>query len=227
MKNTAICLIGLFLTANTFAQSTNIKNQQPTKLTTESKKSQKSFSVPSFKIPVGKGDKLENVLVKEYNKKLKPVENIPDFVKKADSKLVNNGSKGKVFPPNITNFTAEDIKNDPTLQKGKVFYIKEETKPALSVVDEYNQKREKFLKKREAATNIYLERRQQQIQAQQAAMKQAVINEQYRRKLGLPISRELNNAGPNKNEAGITREAMSAMSNGAPLPKVPPTGNIK
>jgi hypothetical protein len=227
MKNTAICLIGLFLTANTFAQSTNIKNQHITNSSKEVKKQQKSFYVPNFRIPVGKGDKLENVSVKEYNKKLKAVENIPEFVNKTDSKIVHSSTKGKVFPPNITNFTAEDIKNDPTLQKGKVFYIKEETKPSLSVVDEYNQRREKFLKKREAAKIMYLEKRQQQIQSQQIGVQQAIKNEQYRRQLGLPISRELNTAGPNKNEAGITREAMSAISNGAPLPKVPPTGNIK
>jgi hypothetical protein len=233
MKNTTICLIGLFLSANSFAQSTVVKSQSKnaTPGTSQSsvKKIQKPFNVPTFRIPVGKGDKLENISSKDFNKKIKPVEQVPDFVKNQEIKVTkaSPNSKPKVFPPNITNFTAEDIKNDPTLQKGKVFYIKEESKPAISVVDEYNQKRERFLQKRDAAKNIYVEKRQQQIKAQQDAIRQALINEQKRKQLGLPISRLENTKGPNGNEAGITREAMSAMSNGAPLPKVPPTGNIK
>lgn len=229
MKNTTICLIGLFLAANSFAQTTAVKNSPNKSATNSTKKTQKPFNVPSFKIPVSKGDKLENISTKDYNKKLKPVEKVPEFVKKEDVKIEKapNNAKPKVFPPNITNFTAEDIKNDPTLQKGKVFHVKEEAKLPLSVVEEYNQKRERFLKKREAAKGVYLEKRQQQIQLQQQALRESVAKEQARRRLGLPISRLENTKGPNGNEAGITREAMSAMSSGAPLPKVPPTGNIK
>lgn len=233
MKNTTICLIGLFLAANSFAQSTTVKSQPKNAAPSSSqgavKKPKKPFNVPTFRIPVSKVDKLENISSKDYQKKVRSVEKVPDFVKKQDVEIIkaSTNSKPQVFPPNITNFTAADIKNDPTLQKGKVFYVKEEIKPAISVVDEYNQKRERFLKKREVAKNIYIEKRKQQMKAHQDAVRQSLINEQKRKKLGLPISRLENNKGPNGNEAGITREAMSAMSNGAPLPKVPPTGNVK
>lgn len=230
MKNTTICLIGLFLATNSFAQTVATKNMPAKQATTSSvKKTQKPFNVPSFKIPVSKGDKIEKISSKDYKKKIKSVEQVPEFVKKQSVKIekVPSNIKPKVFPPNITNFTQEDIKNDPTLQKGKIFYVKEEAKPSLSVVEEYNQKRERFLKKREAAKDVYLEKRQQQIQLQQQALRESVAKEQARRRLGLPISRLENTKGPNGNEAGITREAMSAMSSGAPLPKVPPTGNVK
>lgn len=225
MRNITICLIGLFLATNSSAQSNQAKNNQP--VTSKVATKNKEFSVPSFKIPVGKGDNLENISAKNYNETIKTVDKIPDFITQQELKQTPPSSKGKVFPPNITNFTAEDIKNDPTLQKGKVFYVKEEVKPALSVVEEYNQKRERFLKKRENAKNVYLERMQQQRQLREQALKQSVLNEQKRRQLGLPISRLENTKGPNGNEAGVTREAMSAMSNGTPLPKVPPTGIIR
>lgn len=229
MKKTTLCLIGLFLAANSFAQTTATKNVLNKQATTTTKKTQKPFNVTPFKIPVSKGDKLEKISSNDYKKKLKTVEQVPEFVKKQDMKIAKapSNSKPKVYPPNITNFTEEDIKNDPTLQKGKVFYVKEEAKLPLSVVEEYNQKRARFLKKRETAKNVYLEKRQQQIQLQQQAMREAIAKEEARRRLGLPISRLENTKGPNGNEAGITREAMSAMSNGVPLPKVPPTGNLK
>jgi len=227
MNKKIICLIGLFLTANSFAQVNN-----PNKNTAaQAKPTKKSFSVAPFKIPVGKGDKQEEIPLRELQKKTQVVDKVPDFVKQQQEKINSNPSvannKAKVFPPNITNFTAADIKNDPTLQKGKVFYIKEEVKPALSVVEEYNQRRQMFLKKSENARNIQMQRREQLLQAQKEAYERSRAKDEYRRQMGIPITRFENTAGPDGRQAGVTREAMGAMSNGTPLPKVPQTGKVQ
>ena len=234
MNKTALCLISLLMSANVFAQSSANKDVQNGALgaSKQANVKVKPFVVTPSKIPVGKGDKVEPIDNKDFKKKTKELDKVPDFLKKQQEKLAKNPpvitGKEKVFPPNITNFTAEDIKNDPTLNSNKAFYIKEEFKPALSVVEEYNQRRAIFLKKRERARIAGIQKAQQGDEVSREAHRLQAMKDEYRKKMGFPITRFENTGGSTNREAGITREMMSVLNpTGNKMPAVPPTGNIQ
>jgi hypothetical protein len=232
MNKTTLCLISIFLSANVFAQSTIEKdvkkNTSATVKDTNTKDAKiKSFSVKPFKIPVGKGEPSAPISKKDFNEKIVEAEKVPDFVKNQPKAPLVITGKEKVFPPNITNMTAEDIKNDPVLHSNKVLYIKEKVKPPLSVVEEYNQRREMFLKKKEKARQIGAQNYQQENAALKRAYEMQAMKDEYRRKMGLPITRYENTGGSTNKESGVTREMMTMMAGPGKMPVTPPTGNVQ
>lgn len=237
MKKASLCLLGIFISASSIAQtapSSTVPNAQLAK--TDAKKSAKDSKDPKVKgvhikpmtIKPDTSNKIELKTTKEYVNNIKPAEKIPDDIQKRLKAVPPYTGNEKVVPPNITNFTAQDMKNDPTLKPGnKVFYMNEKL-TGLTALEEYNIKRSQFLKQKELTRQKVQEQMKLQNEKMQEQAKYIRERDAYRKSLGLPISRFENNKGPNGNESGLTREAMGMMNNGVQkLPPVPPTGNIQ
>lgn len=235
MNKKTLCLIGLLFSANSFAQSAPASQAKSSIASAKSEAvnkkdpKKKGFSVKTITIKPSKDGTLEKVSNKDYEKNIKAIEKAPEFVKKQESPKVKSANSGseKIFSPNITNLTMQDIKNDPTLKSNAVFEIKQESKPSISVLDEYNQRRQNFLKKKEQTQKALEDRKKVVIQERSEYGKLIRARDEYRKSLGLPISRFENNKGSENTEAGISREVMSIMNNSpVKMPTVPPTGNV-
>lgn len=102
-------------------------------------------------------------------------------------------------------------------------------KAERSVVDEYNEKRKEFLKKREKAKEVFIARRLAQIEMTREALAMQALKDEFKRRNGIPISRFDPRGSSVMSGEEITsrmgRGGLGMMAHPPSLTRIPPSMN--